>query len=201
MNEQAVIEQLANYKRIVARIKILEKYPIGNGITVSRLNQDDHLQELHRQLRGMPTYMYLNKREQRLETAAHTYMTKYPSGTKAQLGELTGASGADDEDEKLLLELRRKIEKVIEARTGEVGDYDAVIERISELQDLEQQKEQIDTALEALATYRPEYAEILRLIYTDGQGIENARTELRVSPRTFLRRKSDAEAEYTILAR
>lgn len=74
-----VIDQLSEYRQSLARIKVLSSYSVGAGITISRLNEDDHLQELHRKLRGRPSYMYLSKREQKLETAAHTHLTEYPS--------------------------------------------------------------------------------------------------------------------------
>ncbi|MEB9892982.1 RNA polymerase subunit sigma-24, partial [Bacillus cereus] len=80
--EQQVIEQLTGYRDIVGRLRVLETYSVGNGITVSRLNEDDHLQELHRKLRGLPSYMYLTAREQRLESIAHAYLTDYPAGTR-----------------------------------------------------------------------------------------------------------------------
>ncbi|QYR20816.1 DUF1492 domain-containing protein [Paenibacillus sp. sptzw28] len=199
MNEQQVIDQLTNYRQIVARIKILEKYSIGNGITVSRLNQDDQLQELHRRLRGMPSYMYLNKREQQLETVAHAYLTKYPHGTRSQLAEMKQARGADSEDEKLLKELRRKIENVIEARAGHVDDFDAVIERISELQDLLREKEQIDNALEALEGYKPDYAKLLRLRYIDGLSVVDTHKKLAVVEKTYFRWRVEAVAEFAKL--
>lgn len=51
-NEQSVIEQLSQYRQKKARIQVLSNYSVGAGITVSRLNEDDQLQELHRKLRG-----------------------------------------------------------------------------------------------------------------------------------------------------
>ncbi|BBH19813.1 hypothetical protein Back11_11580 [Paenibacillus baekrokdamisoli] len=140
--------------------------------------------------------MYLNKREQRLETAAHAYLTKYPAGTKAQLGEVITTSGADPEDEKLLQELRGKIEKVIEARTGNIGDYDSVIERISELQDLEQQKEYFDNVLEVLEDYKPGYGKLLRLRYVEDLPAGEVATELKVVRKTFERWRPKALYEY-----
>lgn len=195
MNEQ--IEQLANYRQIAARIQVLEKYSVGNGITVSRLNGDDQLRELHLRLRGLPSYMYLTKREQRLETVAHAYLQRYPAGTRAQRDALP-VETMDDEDEKLLRELRKKIETVIEARAGHVNDFDAVIARISELQDLQRQKELIDNALEALGSYKPEY-ELLKLRFVEGRSPAEAMSKLGISPRTFRRWQSNAIEAYAIL--
>ncbi|EFM10154.1 RNA polymerase, sigma-24 subunit, ECF subfamily [Paenibacillus curdlanolyticus YK9] len=199
MDETAVIEQLSNYKRIVARIKVLENYSIGAGITVSRLNQDDQLMELHRKLRGMPTYMYLSKREQELETTAHAYLDKYPSGIRSQLRAIP-AQGCDADDDKALRELRAKIEKVIEARTGSKDGYEAVIERLSELQDLQAQRDQIDAALEALESYKPDYAKLLRLRYVEGVPVQEAAAEMKIAERTFRSWRTKALEEFERLA-
>ncbi|WP_219834969.1 DUF1492 domain-containing protein [Paenibacillus sp. R14(2021)] len=52
--EQAVIDQLRAYKRINARIKILERHPVGNGMSDARTGDDaaiarlNELQELEK---------------------------------------------------------------------------------------------------------------------------------------------------------
>ncbi|WP_245719858.1 RNA polymerase subunit sigma-24 [Paenibacillus tianmuensis] len=193
--EQAVIKQLQEYRRIVARMKVLEKYPIGAGMSLNVVNEDDKLQELHRQLRGLPSYMYLTKREQQLESVAHTYLARYPAGTRAQLAAVP-PSGADAEDEKLLRELRGKIEKVIEARGGRLDDFEAAVERISELQDLEQQKQYIEHTLKVFEEYKPQYAKLLWLQYIEDKPIEDVVTELRIVRRTYGRWRSKALEEY-----
>lgn len=199
MNEQSVIEQLTSYRQKKARIAVLSTYTVGGGITVSRLNEDDQLQALHRQLRGMPSYMYLSKREQELETTAHVYLGRYPAGTRAQLAAVP-VQGADQEDTKKLRELRDKIRKVIEARAGQVDDFDAVLDRIAELQDLRAEVARVESILEALASYEPDYAKILRMRYLEGKDIADIRTDLRVSNRTYWRRITDAEREFIKLA-
>jgi flagellar biosynthesis chaperone FliJ len=201
MTEQDVIEQLSQYRQMQARLKVLSTYTVGMGITVSRLNQDDQLQELHRRLRRLPSYMYLSKHELELETTAHAYLRRYPVGTRAQLNAVP-KRGIDAEDDKLLKELREKIKKVIAARGGDVrDDIDEVLERLAEYQDLQAEIDRIDTVLAALEAYRPEYAKLLRLRYIEGVDIGEIRTEMRVSPRTFWRRMADAEREYVMLAR
>ncbi|CAH8718460.1 hypothetical protein WDD9_005231 [Paenibacillus melissococcoides] len=99
--EQQVIEQLTGYRDIVGRLRVLETYSVGNGITVSRLNEDDHLQELHRKLRGLPSYMYLTAREQRLESIAHAYLTDYPAGTRKQRQAVSECLSSDGGSEAL----------------------------------------------------------------------------------------------------
>ncbi|SCW86204.1 hypothetical protein SAMN04487970_10779 [Paenibacillus tianmuensis] len=176
-------------------MKVLEKYPIGAGMSLNVVNEDDKLQELHRQLRGLPSYMYLTKREQQLESVAHTYLARYPAGTRAQLAAVP-PSGADAEDEKLLRELRGKIEKVIEARGGRLDDFEAAVERISELQDLEQQKQYIEHTLKVFEEYKPQYAKLLWLQYIEDKPIEDVVTELRIVRRTYGRWRSKALEEY-----
>lgn len=199
MTEQEIIERLRDYKRVVSRIKMLERYSIGNGMYLEALKDDDKLQALHRQLRGLPSYVYLNKHEQELESVAHAYLMRYPVGTRAQLNEVRHLSGADPDDEMRLRELQRKIQKVIEARTGAVDGYEAVIERISELQDLEEQKKQIDNALEALEDYKPKYAKLLRLRYLEGLNAEETGKEWGVTRKTIDRWTKAAFSELAYL--
>lgn len=198
--ETAVIEQLTNYRRIVARMLVLGNYSVGAGITVSSIRQDDHLQELHRKLRGLASYMYLSRHEQELETTAHAYLSSYPSGVRAQLRAIP-TSGADLEDDKALKEIRRKIEKVIESRTGSKDGFEAVLERISELQDLEAQKARIDTTLEALESYKPQYAQLLRGHIIEGASWHEAAQALNVSKAVFYRWRKKAVEEYEKLAK
>lgn len=202
MTEQQVIDQLKSYKRIVARMKVLENYSIGCGIQLSTLAEDDRLQELHRKLRGMPSYIYLNKHEQKLETVAHAYLTRYPTGTRSQLNEIRQVNAVDDEDEKLLKELQRKIQKVIEARTGTVAvdGFEAVLERMSELQDLQAEKAQIDGVLEALEEYKPQHAKLLRLRHVDDLQAGEVAKELGVVRKTFERWHPKAIEEYARLS-
>lgn len=196
---ERLIERLKDYKAHVARIQVLSSYSIGSGMTVSRLNQDDQLQELHRKLRMLPTYMYLNKKEQALETVAHAYLTKYPPGTRSQLRAIP-KSGADVEDEKLLRELRQKIKKVIEARAGNIDDCDAVLDRLSELQDLQQEVRELEATLVALESYKPEYAKLLRLHYVEGKTAEDVAEEMNIARVTFFRWRPKAAEEFSKLS-
>ncbi|WP_042165545.1 RNA polymerase sigma factor [Paenibacillus gorillae] len=200
MSEPQAIEQLSRYRQIQARIKVLSTYSVGSGITVSRLNQDDQLQELHRRLRGMPSYMYLSEKEQRLETVANAYLDRYPSGIKSQCA-IIPQKGADKEDEQLLQELRSKIQKVIAARGYGVRDnLDKIIERVAELQDLQEEVERIDTILTALKSHKPEYAKILRMRHIDGMNYTDIAVQLNVTERTLRRWKDNAEDEYKKLS-
>ncbi|MFX3636260.1 MAG: RNA polymerase subunit sigma-24 [Candidatus Pristimantibacillus sp.] len=194
--EQDVVEQLKSYKRLVARKKLIEKQPVGSGVTISTVYEDDHLQELHRQLRGMPSYMYLNKHEQQIERTAHAYLSHHPVGTKAQLKEVKQLQAANPQDEKMLRELSRKIEKIIEARAGAAAEgYEGVINRLSELQDLERQLKEIDRAMEALEACFPEYERLLRLRYIEGKPADFVASELGIVDRTFRRWRQKASLE------
>lgn len=200
MTEQEAIEQLGRYKQIQARIQVLSTYSVGAGITVSRLNQDDQLQELHRRLKGRPSYMYLGKREQQLEATAHAYLTRYPAGVKSQLAVIP-QQGADVEDDKLLKELRDKIGKVISARGYDVrDDLDAVLDRLTELKELQDEINRIDTVLAALETYEPDYTKLLRLRYVEGMQVGEVADSLGIVRRTFERWQPRAIAEYSKLS-
>lgn len=198
---QNVIEQLGQYRQKQARIKVLSTHSIGAGITVSRLNEDDQLQELHRRLRGLPSYMYLSAREQKLEQTAHAYLERYPAGIRAQKAAIP-TKGADAEDDRLLRELHQKIQKVIEARGYEVrGDIDEIMERLAELQDLQADIERLDFILNLLEGYRPKMAELLRKLYVDGLEPEEIGAQLGVTEKTVSRRRKEAEEEYLKLAK
>jgi hypothetical protein len=200
MTEQQAIEQLSTYRQKQARLQVLSTYSVGAGITVSRLNEDDHLRELHAKLRGLPSYMYLTKREQQLETVAHAYLTRYPAGTRAQLAAVP-TRGADPEDEELLRELREKIRRVIAARGWDMrDDIDEVLDRVAEYQDLKAEIERIDTVLAALEAYKPDYARLLRLRYVEGKQPSEVAAELGIAERTFRSWKEKAEKEFVRLA-
>ncbi|MCY9733139.1 ECF-type sigma factor [Paenibacillus alvei] len=198
--EQQVIEQLAGYRDIIGRLRVLETYSVGNGITVSRLNQDDHLQELHAKLRRMPNYMYLSAKEQRLEAAAHAYLPSYPSGTKAQLRAVQDCEPVDEEDGAMLEELQKRIVKVIEARTGKPEGFEAILEQLAEYQDLKAEKQQIDSVLDVMEEQHSHLARLLRLRFIDGMKVEEAAAELGIVRRTFNRWKSQAFEVYSKLS-
>ncbi|BFH59438.1 RNA polymerase subunit sigma-24 [Paenibacillus azoreducens] len=199
--EQRVIEQLKQYRQIQARIKVLSSYDVGAGITVSRLNEDDQLQELHARLRRLPSYMYLSAYEQRLEQTAHAYLEQYPAGVRAQKRAIP-PRGVDGEDSQLLREIRRKIQRVIEARGYEDSPdkIDEVLDRLSELQDLQAEINRIDTVLNALEQYKPDYVRLLRVHLINGESWNKAAKELNISKDVFYRWRKSALKEYEKLA-
>ncbi|WP_127491358.1 RNA polymerase subunit sigma-24 [Paenibacillus glycanilyticus] len=200
MNEKDVIDQLSRYREMQARIQVLSTYSVGAGITVSRLNKDDQLQELHRKLRGLPTYMYLSGYEQKLEATAHAYLERYPAGIKSQLHVIRKDS-VDPEDRKLLEDLQQKIQKVVEARGYDVrDDLDLVLERVAELQDLLDEVTRIDNVLTALKNFRSEYEMLLRRKYIDGEPWNVVAIEMGLSKATFFRRQDKAVRKYIALA-
>lgn len=196
MNEQQVIEQLSQYRGKQARLAVLSTYSVGGGITVSRLNEDDQLQELHARLRGLPSYMYLTKHEQKMEQVANAYMTWYPAGVKAQKRAIP-VDVIDDEDRKLLQELRDRIQKVVAARGYDVrNDIDEVLNRLAEFQDLQAEINRIDTIMNALQQYRPEYERLLRLRYVDELPAGAVAVELGIAKKTYDRWRNRAITEY-----
>jgi DNA-directed RNA polymerase specialized sigma24 family protein len=197
-NEQDIIGQFTSYKRLKARKRQLEGMQIGPGLRLSAVQEDDSLQELHRQLRKLPSYLYLDEHEQKLESAAHANLKAYPLGTRAQLkAVIDSGAAATPADRKLLKELQGKIEKVLEAREGLGGfeGYMGVIDKISELQDIDRQLAAVDQALEALDACEPDYARLIRLRYIEGKPAEFVASELGVVDRTFRRWKQKALAE------
>lgn len=200
MTEQTAIEQLSQYRQKQARIHVLSTYSVGAGITVSRLNEDDQLQDLHRKLRGMPSYMYLSGYEQTLEQAANAYMTWYPAGVKAQKRAVPD-DVMDPEDRKLLQELRDKIQKVIAARGYDVrSNIDEILDRLTELQDLQADVSRIDTILRALEQYKPEYADLLRLKYIQEMDVTETCKRLAVVEKTYYRWRRRALNEFIKLS-
>lgn len=192
--EQHALDQLSAYKRLLKRIRILETYPVTGGILLKTIVGDDRLQELHSKLRGLPSYMYLTEREQRLEATAHAYLTRYPTGTRAQLREVRSCTAMDREDEKLIKELAGKIQNVIDARGGgQVDVFDEVLERISELQELEEQKQYFESTVEAL---EGKYGQILRLQYIEFKKPLDIADEMGVSLPTLYKWRRQALAAY-----
>lgn len=187
MTEQDVINQLSRYRELKARIEVLSTYSVGAGITVSRLNQDDQLQELHRRLRGKPSYMYLSAHEEKLETIAHAYLTHYPTGVRSQQRSIP-TDVLDDEDRELLQELYNKIGKIVKARGYSTrSDIDKILDRLAELQDAQDEICRIETLLSALSKYKSEQARLLTLRYVDGYQTKAIMHALSISERTYSR--------------
>jgi len=198
MTEQEAIEQLSNYKRLQARLHLLSNYSVGAGITISRLNEDDQLQELHSKLRGLPSYMYLSQREQKLETIAHVYLNgKYPAGIPSQQRAVGAAMGLDDEDAKLLKELKYKIAKVVAARGYDIrDDIDAVLDRVAELQDLQIAIKRIDDVLLAVKRVNSNYADLLMQRYINELPVTKVCEIIGVSESTYKRWHPKAIREF-----
>lgn len=199
MTEQQVIEQLSSYRQKQARIQALGSYSVGSGMMISRLTGEDQLQQLHRRLRGLPSYMYLSKRDQQLEDTAHSYLTYYPAGVRAQRNAIPDI-GAYQEDDKLLRELRAKISKVIDARGGCKYDLDEVLERLSEIEDLQADVKRIDDLLSLLEAYKPEYAKLLRLKYIQDMDVLETCKRLAVVEKTYYRWRKRAIDEFSKLS-
>ncbi|MEK4513614.1 RNA polymerase subunit sigma-24 [Paenibacillus sp. FSL K6-2524] len=199
-NEQQVVEQLTGYGDLIGRIQVLSTYNIGAGITVSRLNEDDQLQALHRELRGLPSYMYLTGYEQKLEQAASAYLTRLPAGVKAQKRAVP-VNVADEEDRKMLQDVRSKIQKVIAARGYDLrDDIDVVLDRLTELQDLQTEQAQIDGILEVMSEQHGHYANLLRLHYIRGLTWDKTIVQMDISKSVFYRWRPLAVKKYAILA-
>ncbi|ASA22330.1 DUF1492 domain-containing protein [Paenibacillus donghaensis] len=199
MTEQQVIDQLTGYRQKQARIQALGTYTVGSGIQISRLNDEDQLQQLHRRLRGLPSYMYLGKRDLQLEATAHAYLTFYPAGVRSQRNAIPDI-GAYQEDDELLQELRAKIAKVIDARTGCKYDLDEVLERLSELQDLQAEVQRVDDLLSLLEEYKPDYAKLLRLKYIQDMDVPETCKRLAVVEKTYYRWRKRAIDEFSKLS-
>jgi DNA-directed RNA polymerase specialized sigma24 family protein len=128
-------------------------------------------------------------------------MTNYPAGVKAQY-KAVPVHVMDEDYSKLLQDVRQKIKKVIAARGYEVrDDIDAVIDRVTELQDLESDLQRLDFILDRLQDYKPKEASLLRLIYVEGLDLAEIADKLQVTEKTITRRRAVAEDSYIKLAR
>ncbi len=198
---QNEVEYLEQYRDMQARIKALATYPVGCGFTVSRLNQDDQLQDLHRRLRPLPTYMYLTEREQELETIARGHLRFYPAGLRAQLAAFSSDEDSDEPQDPELEKIRSMIKKVMDARTGKRSDIDEVILRVAELQDLQAQVKRVEALLDAVETYNADYARALRLLYVDGLTAVRAAAVMNTTRQNFYRAfRTPALAKYIELS-
>lgn len=93
----------------------------------------------------------------------------------------------------MLQELRKKIQKVIEARQGSVEGVTGVLNRMAALQDLQGEVKQIDTVLE---NCKPEYAELLRLRYVEQLPVESVAARMHITRRTYNRWLEKALSEF-----
>ncbi|BFH60732.1 hypothetical protein PAJ34TS1_13240 [Paenibacillus azoreducens] len=146
--------------------------------------------------------MYLSAYEQKLEQTAHAYLEQYPAGVRAQKRAIP-PRGVDGEDSQLLREIRGKIQKIIVARgyDDNSDQIDKVLDRLSELQDLQAEVDRVDFILSSLETYKPYVATLLRWIYVEGMELKELTEKLELSESTVRRRIRAAEREYIKLAR
>lgn len=94
----------------------------------------------------------------------------------------------------MLKELAGKIQKVIDARGGgQVDDFEGVLERISELQELEAQKKYFESTVETLGG---KYGRILRLQYIDFQEPMDIADEMGISLPTLYKWRRQALSAY-----
>ncbi|MDB5053132.1 MAG: hypothetical protein JWM44_1182 [Bacilli bacterium] len=198
--EELVTEELAEYKRLANRLRVLNKQSIGMGMHMEFTNTEDKLQDLHSKLKVLPSYMYLSPKEQALETIAHAYLTKYSLGTRAQLNDIRSIEGVDDEDRKLLKELAYKVEKVYDARHGDIDGYEAVLNRMVEIQDIQNKIEHVESVFDIMDEHKPHYVLLLKMRFVEESEIEHVINHLSTSRRVFFRWREKAINEYAALS-
>ncbi|MEJ8306647.1 RNA polymerase subunit sigma-24 [Saccharibacillus sacchari] len=205
--EQKVAEQMDRYRWLNARIRILETYSIGSGVLLHTIFEDDRLQELHEKLKGQPSYMYLSPREQELEMTAHINLERYPIGIYAQGREIeaitTPPEKEDPQGHRDVIELKRRIQRVVEARTGGVvrsGTIEEVIDRIAELQELQAERANLDNVLDEVSDLKPEYTVLLKLRYAERRQVAEVVRRMNISRKTYDRYRERAVDEYAKLA-
>ncbi|MEW4371788.1 RNA polymerase subunit sigma-24 [Paenibacillus kandeliae] len=198
--EQKVINHLHRYRDVCGRITVLSKYSVGAGITINRLSEDDELQQLHSQLRGKPSYMYLSLREQAVMNAATANMERYPAGTKAQLHEVARTHSTEPLEEFRLRELERSIKRVLEARTGQAEGYDEVLDKLSELQDKIAERDNTDAVFEVMRKHNSNLVDLLQLRYVENRQVDDVIAAFNIAPATYRRWREKAIEEFAKLA-
>ncbi|SCW57267.1 Protein of unknown function [Paenibacillus tianmuensis] len=158
--EKIAIDQLRGYKRLVGRIKMLEKFPVSGGMRLGTIVQDGQLQNVHHHWRKLL------------------------------------ASGAEQE---ALRSTEAKVKALLEGLLGTSDGYQGILARITELQELERQKERMEHALDALDDLKHEYAQVLKLLYLDGNEPHDIACDLGISLSTFYGWRRKALKEYGIL--
>lgn len=161
-------------------------------MTISRLSAEDHLQQLHRQLRGLDPSKYLTPNEMSILTSAEASLEHKPAGTRSQLRAVLNAQNEAGEHSANLRELERQIKKIIEAR-AEGSDYIRVVQKLDEIAELQAQVKHIDTALNAL---EPVERLVIELKHLTGMSPESIADELCISTRTYGRIRKAAEERF-----
>ncbi len=185
--EQKVIAHLQRYRDVCGRITVLSKYNVGAGITINRLSEDDELQQLHAQLRGKPSYMYLSMREQDLVNATTANMERYPAGTRSQLHEVARTHSTDPLEESRIRKVERSIKRVLEARMGQSEGYDGVLDLLGELQDLMAERDNTDVVFDEMRKHNSNLVDLLKLRFVDGRQIDDIVAILNVTVPTYVR--------------
>lgn len=198
--EEAVIKELAEYKRLSNRLRVLNKQTIGVGMSMEFSNPDDKLKDLHSRLKPLASYMYLSKKEQELETIAHAYLPRYALGTKSQLSDIRELVGNDAEDDKLLRGLEHKVEKVLESRRGDIEGYEGILNRMVEMQDIQDKLSPIESIFDIMQERKPHHVSILKLYIIDKMDLEIVIQKLCTSRTVFFRWRLKAIEQYAELS-
>ncbi len=106
------------------------------------------------------------------------------------------ASGADQE---ALRSTEKQIKALLEGLSGTSDGYQGILARIGELQELRRQKEQMEHAMDALDDLKHEYAQVLKLLYVDGNEPHDIACDLGISLSTFYGWRRKALKEFGIL--
>jgi len=205
--EAYVIKQLDRYRFLSSRARILSTYSIGAGVLLTTICEDDRLQELHGKFHDQPSYMYLTKREQELEAVAHANLRRYPAGIAAQNREIKAirvpSKEEDPQGRKDVLDLRRRIKRVYEARTGasaDNGTIQSVVNRVAELQQVQAELRNIEIVFEEVRREKPEYELLLKLRYVERQPAGEVARRMNISKKTFDRYRDRAIDEFARLS-
>lgn len=198
--EQKVIAHLQRYRDVCGRITVLSKYNVGAGITINRLSEDDELQQLHAQLRGKPSYMYLSMREQDLVNATTANMERYPAGTRSQLHEVARTHSTDPLEESRIRKVERSIKRVLEARMGQSEGYDGVLDLLGELQDLMAERDNTNTVFDEMRKHNSNLVDLLYLRYVEDRQADDVIAAFNIAPATYTRWREKAINEFAKLA-
>nr|WP_233167438.1 ECF-type sigma factor [Paenibacillus roseus] len=126
---------------------------------------------------------YLTEEDKQLVKTAREYLIGNPTGTFNQLAAVP-KFGIDSIDTQRLQELRKKVKRVIADRNQSKNDIDTVLDRVSELQELKAEMKRMDLALEALASIKSAYTEVLRLRYIEGLPVNEIAQKMFINRRT-----------------
>ena len=206
--DNAVVDRLEAYVQNKGRIKVLEKQARGIGLGLyldigprTQLSDTELKRAVHEKLRGLPEYLYLSAHDQELVGVYRAYLHDQNHTTLiAALRAIRRVKADDEEDEKLLTELARRLAKILDDLRPPIREVDELAsarvdarkEAEMEMAELLAEEDVIEEAIKQLGVQDLELEELIKRRYIEGMSVSAVCLKMNIREATFHRKRRKA---------